>query len=306
MDLGRLRTLRELSKRQTMAAVAEALLISPSAVSQQIALLEQETETQLIERRGRGVRLTAAGQKLLIHAERIIMEIEAAKTDLAEMKKIIAGEIRLAAFPSVAAVLVPPTIVSLKTKHPQLVVKFEELEPTESLDGLRAWQIDAALIDDINIPAGDLDLNFETVPVIEDVFHVMLAKSHPLARRASLPLKELRDEQWVIDTASPASAYTNMITGQCRKAGFEPMIAAHCHGFEVAQALTKAGCAVSIIPGLRASHIAGGIAVRKLQPEIRRKIALATRKGEQRQPGLKALVEEIRAAAEKYSTTNTQ
>ena len=102
MDLGRLRTLRELAVRQTMAAVAQALLVSPSAVSQQIALLEEETGSQLVERRGRGVRLTAAGQKLLVHAERIITEIEAAKTELAELKKVVSGEIRLAAFPSVA------------------------------------------------------------------------------------------------------------------------------------------------------------------------------------------------------------
>ena len=298
MDLGRLRTLRELAVRQTMAAVAEALLVSPSAVSQQIALLEEEAGSQLVERRGRGVRLTAAGQKLLVHAERIISEIEAAKTELAELKKVVSGEIRLAAFPSVAAVLVPDTIIALRAKYPLLTVKFDELEPTESLAALRAWQIDAALIDDLNIPAGELDINVETMPVIEDVFHVMLPRAHRLAKSPAVKLKDLRAEQWAIDTASPA--YTQMIIGLCRKAGFEPAIIAQCGGFEVAQALTKASCAISIIPGLRASHDMTGIAVRKLFPEIRRKIALATRKGEQRQPKLKALKEYIRASALAY------
>lgn len=299
MDLNRLRTLRELAVRQTMAAVSEALFISPSAVSQQLALLEEETGSQLIERRGRGVRLTAAGQMLLVHAERIILEIEAAKTDLAEMKKVIAGEVRLAAFPSVAAVLVPRAIIGLKAKHPSLQVKFDELEPTESLAALRSWQIDAALVDDLNIQAGNLDINVETFPVIEDVFHVMLPKLHKLARQPSVALKDLQHEQWAIDTASPI--YVQMIRFQCHKAGFEPIIAAHCNGFEVVHALTKAGCAISIIPGLRAGHDLKGVSVRKLRPEIRRKISLATRKGEQRQPGVRALIEEIKGAAADYT-----
>ena len=81
MDFARLRTLRELSLRKTMAAVAEALLISPSAVSQQIAQLEDETGVELVERRGRGVRLTPAGQRLADHAGRVIGVLEEAKTD---------------------------------------------------------------------------------------------------------------------------------------------------------------------------------------------------------------------------------
>lgn len=298
MDLSRLRALRELSVRQTMAAVAEALLISPSAVSQQIALLEQETGSQLVERRGRGVRLTAAGLTLLVHAEKIISEIEAAKTDLAELKKVVAGEVRLAAFPSVAAVLVPTAINTLKAMHPQLSIVFEELEPSESLAALRSWQIDAALIDDLNIPTGELDINIETIPVIEDMFHVMLPKNHRLSKSSTVKLKDLTVENWAIDTASPT--YTQMITGLCRKAGFEPAIIAHCSGFEVTQSLTKAGCAISIIPGMRANQDLRGVIVKKLQPEIRRKIALATRKGERRQPGIKALVEHICLSAESY------
>lgn len=105
MDLTRLRTLRELSVRGTMAAVAEALGISPSAVSQQIALLEAELGIALVERRGRGVHLTPAGARLVLHAETVIGVIEEARTDIAELKRTVAGELRVSAFPSVAAAL---------------------------------------------------------------------------------------------------------------------------------------------------------------------------------------------------------
>lgn len=297
MDLGRLRTLRELAVRQTMAAVADALLISPSAVSQQIALLEQEAGVQLIERRGRGVQLTAAGKHLLVRAERIIAEVEAAKADLAEFNKVVSGEVRLAAFPSVASALVPALFKSLHAEHPQLELVFEELEPAEAIAALRSWQVDAALIDDLNVPAGHVDPNLETVPVTEDVFHIMLPKRHRLAKQVSVKMKDLRDEPWAIDTASPT--YMEMFNGLCRKSEFEPHIVAKCNGLEVTQSLVRSGCAVSITPGLRAGNALPGVAVRRLVPEIRRKIVLGLRKGELHHPKLKALASHVRAAAER-------
>ena len=99
MDLARLRTLRELAARNTMAAVAEASRLSSSAVSQQIAQLEIEAGLPLIERRGRGVRLTAAGERLCFHADHIVAILEEARTDLAELKNQIGGEVRIASEP---------------------------------------------------------------------------------------------------------------------------------------------------------------------------------------------------------------
>ena len=110
MDIARLRALRELSTRQTMAAVAEALFLTPSAVSQQIAQLEEEAGVPLTERQGRGVRLTPAGEVLVTHAERILMVLDEARADLADIKREIAGVLRVAAFPTVAAALLPQAI----------------------------------------------------------------------------------------------------------------------------------------------------------------------------------------------------
>lgn len=295
MDLARLRALRELSFRKTMAAVAEALHVSPSAVSQQIALLEAEVGIPLVERHGRGVHLTQAGQRLAERAERIFSEVESARADIAELRKVITGEIRVAAFPSIAAALIPGTVHELSRLHPQLTVQFDEMEPAESLAALRSWQADVAIIDDLNVPPGVLDPNVETIPLMQDVFNVMVSKKHRLAERPTVTLAELRDERWAIDTAS--STYTRMLSAACQAAGFNPQIVARCRGFEVTIALIREGCGISMLPGLRASHDLDEVWVCKLVPEIRRSISLAFRRGEKRNPALRAFVAQIRSRA---------
>ncbi|MGI0528315.1 LysR substrate-binding domain-containing protein [Rhizobium giardinii] len=288
MDLGRLRTLRELSIRKTMAAVSEALYVSPSAISQQLTLLEQEVGAPLIERRGRGVALTAAGQVLVEHAERVFSELETAKADIQRLENLVAGEIRIAAFPSVAAAIMPSAIRNLKRQHPLLNIGFDEMEPEESLSALRTWQTDIAIIDDLNVLAGALDPGIETVPLAEDVFLVMMGREHPLAEKTDVTLNELRDESWVIDTAS--SNYTSMITQACQGSGFDPRIVARCKGFEVSVALIREHCGISILPGLRASRDLTDVEVRPLKPEIRRRISLAFRKGQGHSPLIRAVV----------------
>ncbi|MBL4929468.1 LysR family transcriptional regulator [Fuscibacter oryzae] len=295
MDLGRLRALRELAVRKTMAAVSEALLVSPSAVSQQISLLEQEVGIKLIERRGRGVELTLAGHNLVHRAERIFAEIESARADIAELKQIIAGDLRVAAFPSVAAAVIPGTIRALMQAHPQLSIQFDEMEPEQALAALRSWQTDVALIDDLNVPPGALDANIETMPLMEDVFNVMVSLDHLLAESPSATLEDLRDEAWVIDTAS--SNYTRMLTQACQTSGFTPRIMARCNGFEVTVALIREGCAIAILPGLRASHDLEDVWVCRLKPEIRRKISIAFRKGEKRSPALQAFLAKVKEQA---------
>lgn len=271
-----------------MAAVSEALYVSPSAISQQLTLLEQEVGAALIERRGRGVALTAAGQVLVEHAERVFAELEIAKADIQKLENLVAGDIRVAAFPSVAAALMPSAIRNLKRQHPLLNIGFDEMEPEESLAALRTWQTDVAIIDDLNVVAGALDPGIETVPLIEDVFLVMMGREHPLAAKDDLLLDDLRDESWVIDTAS--SNYTSMITQACQGSGFDPRIVARCKGFEVSVALIREHCGISILPGLRASRDLTDVEVRPLRPEIRRKISLAFRKGQGHSPLTRAVV----------------
>ena len=295
MDLGRLRTLRELSQRRTMAAVADALLISPSAVSQQISQLEDETGVQLVERRGRGIVLTVAGEHLANHAGNIIQAVEAARSGLAELSQVVSGELRIAAFPSVAAALLPNLIRTLRILHPQLHIQLDELEPAESLAALRAWQANLALIDDLNTPQGLLSSNIGSIALIPDEFQLLLPDSHRLARRKVIAMSDLKDENWAIDTA--ADAYSSMLVGTCRKAGFEPRITARCRGFELTLALVRGGCAIAICPALRSRQQLDGVRMRRLEPGLHRSISIAFRRSERARPALAAVLREMQAIA---------
>ncbi|WP_183720358.1 LysR family transcriptional regulator [Rhizobium sp. BK060] len=288
MDIGRLRALRELSIRKTMAAVAEALHVSPSAVSQQISLLEDEVGIRLVERRGRGVVMTPAGYQLVQRAERILIEVEAAKADIAELKSVVSGELRVAAFPSVAAAVIPEVVFDLAQRYPHLTIQFDEMEPAESVAALRSWQTDVAIIDDLNMPPGALDPNFETIFLMEDVFNVMVPNEHRLSGQPTVSLGELRDERWAIDTAS--DTYTKMLVEACQDVGFKPNIVSRCKGFEVTVALIRKGYGISIVPGLRASNDLDDVWVCRVVPEIRRRIFIAFRREEKRSPALQAFL----------------
>lgn len=300
MDFARLRTLRELSLRKTMASVADAILVSPSAVSQQIALLEAEVGIELVERRGRGVSLTPAGARLVEHTERVIAILEEAKTDLAELKRIIAGELRVAAFPSVAASLIPQTIMSMAANYPALRTTFAELEPVEGLAALRAWQTDVAIIDDLTTGTAMPGPGIELVHLLDDTLHVLMAPTNPLSKRPHVTLSDLRGENWALDTT--ANDYSGVIAQACRDVGFEPMINGRCHGFEVVRAMIAAGCSISIQPGLRWRDSTGELTIKALRPAITRRISAAFRRGEGRNPAVKAFVADLQA----FATTMSQ
>ncbi len=278
-----------------MAAVAEALFVSTSAVSQQISQLEAEVGVPLVERRGRGVMLTPAGEQLVAHADRIFGIVEEAKTDLAEMKKIVAGELRLAAFPSVASSLVPMAMKKTESLHPRLDIVLNAMEPSEGLAALRAWQTDVAVIDDITVEPGTVEENIETHYLCDDSLFVIVPRDHPLAGQAAIELSALKNDKWALDVAS--NVYSDVIRQECRAAGFEPAVNGYCNGFEVVIALIEAGCSVSVMPGLRLKNFAGTVAARPLLPEMPRRISAAIRRGEARNPAIAAFMDVLRQVA---------
>ncbi len=291
MDIARLRALRELSTRQTMAAVAEALCLTPSAVSQQIAQLEEEAGMPLTERQGRGVRLTPAGHRLVAYAERILIVLDEAKSELAEIKREIAGVLRVAAFPTVAAALLPQAIQALQARYPRLEIVFKEMEPADGLAALGAWNVDVAFVDNLTDLLGQKYKNVDQVPLIQDVLYVLLPQGHRLAQRQSLTVSDLREERWALDSA--VSFYGEFILNLCRRAGYEPRVNAECRGFEVVRAMVASGCSVSVIPGLRCLNDLTGVSAVKLRPEARRGISVAFRHGERNHPAVKVFLDQM-------------
>jgi DNA-binding transcriptional LysR family regulator len=291
VEIGRLRALLELARCGTMAAAAEALFLTPSAVSQQIAQLEEEAGVKLTERIGRGVRLTPAGQALVGYAERVMVVLDEARSELAELRREIAGELRVAAFPSIASAVLPETFKALQQAYPRLAIVLEEFDPIEGLTALKSWRTDIALIDDLSIMVGDSQESVGVVPVAEDSLYVAVAAGHALSKRQSVSVADLQYETWAIE--STWSGFGDVITNLCRRAGYEPRINAKCRGFEMVGAMVASGCSVAVVPGLRLLRPPAGVTWVKLRPEVRRKVYVAYRLGERDHPTIKVFVEEI-------------
>ncbi|MFM9922216.1 LysR family transcriptional regulator [Variovorax sp. H27-G14] len=300
MDINKLLTLRALSGCGTMAAAAASLHLTPSAVSQQIAQLELDVDATLTERRGRGVALTPAGDALVRHTERILGILDEARSELARLRCDIAGELRVAAFSSIAVAVLADTVHLLQSQHPHLRVVLQEMEPQEGLTALGAWRTDIAVIDDLAADPGVRHDAYELLPLTQDVLHILLPTAHPLADRHSLRISDLRDAAWALDSTS--SSFGEFIASLCRRAGFEPRINAHCTGFEMVAAMVASGCSISIASGLRLTKPLKGVKSVRLRPEIQRRILLAYRKGERDHPAVQAFLKEIeRSAARKLA-----
>src|SRR3954447_12388112 len=203
LDLRRLRLLRELDRRGTIAAVADALQFTPSAVSQQLAALEREAGVPLLERAGRGVRLTDAAHVLVDHADALLDRAALAESDLAAAAGAVAGRVRIAAFESVSLHLALPAMSALARSAPALRCELTEAEPEDALPALALRDVDLVLADEwehhpLHLPDGVArhDLFRDPVRVVLPVRHT-LAREHPEA----VPLASLADEAWI---AGPA------------------------------------------------------------------------------------------------------
>src|SRR3954462_6534854 len=178
LDVRRMRVLREVAVRGSFSAAAEALSFTQSAISQQIAALERETGTTLVQRNARGIRLTEAGEALVRHAEAILARIGEAEAELEAIAGLRGGRLRLASFESAAATLMPLAIAAFRAEHPGVELSLIIAEPEDSAPLLRSGQIDLALGYDPRIRAG-VD-GFARLELISDPMFVALPLDHPL------------------------------------------------------------------------------------------------------------------------------
>jgi DNA-binding transcriptional LysR family regulator len=296
LDVRRLRMLRELSERGTIAATADALGYSAPAVSQHLAALERQVGGALLERHGRGVTLTPAAVLLVGRTERVLAELEAAEAELAAGDGEVRGSVRLAAFPTAAATLAPRAMALFGERHPGAEVLLLELEPEDALPALKLGEADVAVVHEYDFsPRGD-DPAVELAPLVEDELYVAVPASHPAAGE-SIALDALAGERWVagyVDTA----CHRVVITA-CRAAGFEPRIVAKSNDFRVVLALVAAGQGVAIVPGLAVDQPPAGVCLAPAEgaPRARRVLA-AVRAGAGEHPGVVALLGALREACE--------
>jgi DNA-binding transcriptional LysR family regulator len=299
LDLRRLRLLRELNARGTIAAVADALQYTPSAVSQQLAMLEREAGVPLLERAGRGVRLTDAALVLVDHAEALLERADLAEADLAAAAGTVAGRGRIAGFQSVTLHLALPAMRALTREYPRLRCELIDAEPELSLPALALGDLDLVLADEWHHQPRRLPPGVERHDLREDPVHVILPARHRLARRYrdEIPLRELAGEAWI--TAPAGMGWEEMTIRTCRLlGGFDPDIRHRSNDAAITTALVAGGLAVAIFPELPLTGGVRGIAVRPIaEGPVSRNIFAATRAADSARPSTQALLAAVHKVA---------
>jgi DNA-binding transcriptional LysR family regulator len=273
LNVGRLRVLTEVARCGSFSSAADTLSYTQSAVSQQIATLEAETGTTLLERHARGVRLTAAGQALVEHAEGILARLEAAEAELSAIAGLRAGRLRMASFPTAGATLMPLAIATFRSRYPEIELTLSEGEPEEIAPRLHAGEFDLALLFEFDETTYLERLT--RIELLEDPMYLALPREHALAGKSGLRLGDLRGEAWV--QTSHSSPCARHVVRSCHAAGFEPNVSFESDDYQTVQGLVAAGVGVALIPELALSVVREDIAIRALapRPPLRRVIAAA-------------------------------
>ncbi|MFF4989888.1 LysR substrate-binding domain-containing protein [Streptosporangium saharense] len=285
LDVRRLRLLRELSYRGTIAAVAEALTFTPSAVSQQLAALEREAGVALLERTGRRVTLTPAGAALVRHAEAVLERLEQAAAELATARTGLAGTIRIGAFPTATRTILPAALAALGRDHPRLEPMVDEIDPAEVAPRLRAGDLDAALVHEYDFVPAATDLALDTEPLLDEPMYLA-------SDRAGDSLAGRREAPWIV--SKPGTLCYEMTVRACQAAGFSPRVRHHIDDFAAVLAMVSAGQGVALVPELGAADPPGNVRLTELP--TRRRTQVAFRRGAAAHPALAAFTRALRSS----------
>jgi DNA-binding transcriptional LysR family regulator len=300
LDVRRMRVLREVALRGSIAAAAEALSFTPSAVSQQLAQLERESGVALLHRGPRSVRLTDAGRVLVAHTEAILARLASAEAEIRSLTAEQAGTIRLGSFPTAAATLVPPALGAMGRRCPEVAVTLREADPGLALGELVSGELDLALLWEYDYVPVVVPGSIECVPLLEDPVRVVLASDHPAARGETVALADLADEPWISST--PLSSCHPFTRRACNAAGFEPRVTAETNDHHVLARLVASGVGVALVSELSLGGMGEDVAVRPIAPNPpKRRILAAHRAAESAASPVAAMVEELRAAAAAYA-----
>lgn len=278
LDVRRMRVLREVALRGSIAAAAEALSFTPSAVSQQVAKLEREAGVALVRRGPRSIQLTPAGRALVEHAEVILERLAAAE---AELQELAGAEptFRLGSITTAAASVLPDALARFASLRPETQVTVVEADPLVSLARLRSRELDAAVVfeyDHVPLPVDD---RLEREVLVEEELRALLPAEHPAARQRAVRLVELAGETWISSTSrSSCHPFTERA---CRAAGFEPRIGFEIDDYTALQNHIAAGGGVGMAPEMALERPNPGVAVRPIAfGAPKRRVLVAWRAGE--------------------------
>ncbi|KKD08303.1 LysR family transcriptional regulator [Streptomyces sp. WM6386] len=294
LDVRRMQVLRAVVSSGSVTGAATVLGYTPSAVSQQIAALEKEARTDLLERVGRGVRPTAAGLLLTEYADTISRQVAEAETALADLLAGRTGRLSVRYFATAGASLVAPAVARLRTEHPGVQIELKLIDPEDPLPDVREGRADLALV--VGPRASGQD-GVRFLHLLDDPYLAVLPEGHPLAHAEVLEMSDLAEEPWV-GSEWPGPCLDAQLTA-CETAGFRPRFVVESEDYVTAQGFVAAGLGVSLIPRLGLGvGVRPGVVVRELRsPQPARSIYAALRETAPPQPALRAFIAAMRAAA---------
>lgn len=301
LDVRRLRLLAEFAAQGTVAATAEALHLTGSAVSQQLAALEKEAGVPLLLKRGRRLELTAAGQRLIDHAHVVLGNLAAAESDLAAMRRGERSSVRIAAFPTAARALLPRLWPDPdQAPAPEApVIHVVEHEPHAAEDALRKHQVDIAVTHTYSLVPRPLPPGCEQRALFEEpvllVLHPADAAHHGLSAGAPAELSDFADDPWLLP--GPETACHEMTQRACGAAGFVPQPVAVANDFTVLTALISRRAGVALIPRLALPAPSPELSVHTLTTPVRRSVQAVYRTGMGQRPDICGALDMLTSAA---------
>ena len=295
LDVHRLRLLREVAAWGTISAAAEACSLTPSAVSQQLAVLQREAGAPLLFRDGRRVILTEAARVLVAHTEHVLAELESAEADVAALSADVGGVVQLAAFPTAAAAIAPAAIASCRTAYPGLRVVFEDREPASGIAALKAGHVDVLLVYEYNLLPEVADAGVELTPLVTESLLAAVPVDIPLPAGV-LRLEALRGQPWIAPRSDTALRST--LERACGLAGFAPQLDYTSDDYTVILSLVSAGLGVTLLPQLAIEGLSTTVRLHSVTaPGLTRTVSAAVRAGSGRTPNIASLLTHLREAA---------
>src|SRR5687768_8059488 len=298
IDAAGLRVMKAIADEGSFTAAAVSLGYTQPAISQMVRRLEQRTGTVLVERVGRNVRLTEAGEVLARHATPVLAALDAAEEEVAAIAGLRSGRVRLMAFPSASATLVPRALSLVKARFPDVQITFTEAEPPESLAALKAGECDLAVAfayEGTDVGRGEEDMDFfVTHKLLDDDVKLALPHDHPLAGRDSIDLADLASENWIAGCPRCRGHLLQM----CANAGFTPHVGFETEDYVAVLGLVAEGLGVALIPDLilRTAHHHDVVTL-PMHPASRRQVQVVTTADLQRVPAVQATIDALVEAA---------
>lgn len=294
IDLGRLRALHAVASYGSVLAAGSALHCTPSAVSQQIGKLERETGTTLVEKHGRGIRLTEAGHVLARHAESVLAAVDEAEAALAAHRDTVTGRLTVSSFATAARALLPHALHRLAADHPGLATGIVEGNPHEALDNLQRGHVDLCVLDDwpevaLRYPPGVAHLELGL-----DIADLIVPSGHRLAGRSGVRLTQTRDERWI---SAPVGAICHEWLIRMLPGVRPDFLVGE---FETQLTLVAAGLGIAMVPRLARSALPSGVSVVTVTPPPTRRVVLAWREASGARPAIGAAVSALQNSWSAY------